>query len=207
MWVVFAAAFDGAFVLVGWLVWQLRSTRRRLETALLALAEQARRDPLTGLRNQLQLDEDLLAAQHRCDRAGYRYGLLHVAIDDFSGLASRRGADFVDDVLIEVAESLSEAVRANDAVYRAGGGEFVVLLDGQDEAGAALACERVRAAIEDYELGDHDVSINIGSASAKPADNPAWMVRQGERALAAAKEAGRNSATSERVVVAGTSHD
>jgi diguanylate cyclase (GGDEF)-like protein len=190
MWLVFAAAFDGAFVLVGWLVWQLRATRRRLATALATLAEQARRDPLTGLRNQLQLDEDLLAAQHRCDRAGYRYGLLHVAIDDFAAVRSRRGEPFMDDVLIAVAEALSEAVRANDAVYRAMGGEFVVLLDGQDEAGAALAGERVRAAIEDFELGDHDMTISVGSASARPADNPAWMVRQGERAFAAAKEAG-----------------
>ena len=190
MWLVIAAAFDGAFVLVGWLVWQLRSTRGRLSAAMTALAEQARRDPLTGLRTKLQLDEDLLAAQHRCDRAGYRYGILHVGIDDFPALLGRRGAAFVDDVLITVADSLSTAVRANDAVYRCDGGEFVVLLDGQDEAGAALAGERVRAAIEDFELGDHDVKISVGTASARPADNPAWMLRQGERALAAAKEAG-----------------
>jgi diguanylate cyclase (GGDEF)-like protein len=207
MWLVVAAAFDGAFVLVGWLMWQLRSTRRRLAIALKALAEQARRDPLTGLRNQLQLDEDLLAAQHRCDRAGYRYGLLHVEIDDFFTLTGRLGHELVDDVLVAVAESLSNAVRANDAVYRTDAGEFVVFLDGQDEHGAELASQRVRAAIEDFELGDREVTISVGSASAKPADNPAWMVRQGERALAAAKEAGRNSATSAGVVVAGTRHD
>jgi diguanylate cyclase (GGDEF)-like protein len=190
MWLVIAAAFDGAFVLVGWLVWQLRSTRGRLSAAMTALAEQARRDPLTGLRTKLQLDEDLLAAQHRCDRAGYRYGILHVAIDDFPAQLARRGTAFMDDVLITVADSLSTAVRANDAVYRCDGGEFVVLLDGQDEAGAALAGERVRAAIEDFELGEHEVTVSVGSSSARRADNPSWMMRQGERALAAAKEAG-----------------
>ena len=207
MWLVVAAAFDGAFVLVGWLVWQLRSTRRRLESALMALAEQARRDPLTGLRNQLQLDEDLLAAQHRCDRAGYRYGLLHVAIDEFSTLSGRHGHQFIDDLLVAVAGSLSHAVRANDAVYRTEGGEFVVYLDGQDERGAELASLRVRAAIEDFDLADRDVTLSVGAASAKPADNPAWMVRQSERALAAAKEAGRKSASSEGVVVSGTTRD
>ena len=164
MWLVIAAAFDGAFVLVGWLVWQLRSTRGRLSAALAALTEQARRDPLTGLRTKLQLDEDLLAAQHRCDRAGYRYGILHVGIDDFAALRDRRGTAFADDVLVTVADSLSTAVRANDAVYRCDGGEFVVLLDGQDEAGAALAGERVRAAIEDFELGDHEVTVTVGTA-------------------------------------------
>jgi diguanylate cyclase (GGDEF)-like protein len=192
MWLVFAAAFDGAFVLVGWLVWQLRATRKRLDAALQALSELARRDPLTGLRNKLQLDEDLLAAQHRCDRTGHGYGVLHVAIDDFGALIDRRGQQVGDNAVLAVSEALAEAVRANDAVYRTGGGEFVVLLDGQDEGGSLIAGQRVRAAVADFALQDPDVTITVGAAAAKQAENPSWMVRQGERALAAAKEAGRN---------------
>ena len=177
--------------------------RRRIERELVrlnaALAEQARRDPLTGLGNRLRLEEDLETYDARRVRYGHSYCVLLCDLDHFKALNDRQGHQAGDHVLREVANTLKRESRASDAVYRYGGEEFLVLLAEQTLEGSLVVCERMRAAVEELALPHRDseagvVTISIGAAACPQADrtDPEDAIKRADRALYAAKAQGRN---------------
>jgi diguanylate cyclase len=177
--------------------------RRRIESELqrlnTVLADQARRDPLTGLGNRLRLDEDLLTYDARRVRYGYSYCVLLCDIDRFKALNDRHGHQAGDRVLREVAATLRRESRTSDAVYRYGGEEFLVLLAEQTLDRALIACERMREAVQALGLGHEDneagvVTISIGAAQCPRGDrtDPADAIRRADEALYVAKAQGRN---------------
>ena len=177
--------------------------RRRIEGELqrlnTVLADQARRDPLTGLGNRLRLDEDLLTYDARRVRYGYSYCVLLCDIDRFKALNDRHGHQAGDRVLREVAATLRRESRTSDAVYRYGGEEFLVLLAEQTLDRALIACERMREAVRALGLAHEDneagvVTISIGAAQCPRGDrtDPADAIRRADEALYVAKAQGRN---------------
>ncbi len=85
-----------------------------------------------------------------------------------------------------------------DVVGRMGGEEFAVLLPGTTlDEGQAIA-ERLRCAIEETRFVVEDtvlpVTASIGVASASHVADTADLIGQADRALYAAKKAGRNRA-------------
>ena len=177
--------------------------RRRIETELerlnTALAEQARRDPLTGLGNRLRLEEDLAIYDARRVRYGHAYCVLLCDLDHFKALNDRQGHQAGDSVLCAVADALGRESRTSDAVYRYGGEELLVLLAEQTLEGALIVCERMREAVQALGLAHADtgaglVTISIGAAACPQGDqtNPTDAIRRADRALYAAKAQGRN---------------
>jgi len=117
----------------------ITAERRQLED----LADQARRDPLTGLFNQSatsELIDPLL-------RTGAKRGvgaLLVIDIDDFKGVNDTFGHLAGDELLSNVARSLEEALASDDAIVaRIGGDEFVAYLPHADLVQAQRAALRV----------------------------------------------------------------
>lgn len=177
--------------------------RRRIESELerlnTALAEQARRDPLTGLGNRLRLAEDLALYDARRVRYGHSYCVLLCDLDRFKGLNDRHGHQAGDGVLRAVADTLCRESRTTDAVYRYGGEELLVLLAEQTLEGALIVCERMRAAVHALELPHADneagvVTISIGAAACPQGDrtDSTDAIKRADRALYAAKAQGRN---------------
>jgi diguanylate cyclase (GGDEF)-like protein/PAS domain S-box-containing protein len=176
-----------------------------LERLNAVLADQARRDPLTGLGNRLRLDEDLLIYDARRVRYGYSYCVLLCDLDRFKALNDRHGHQAGDRVLRAVADTLRRESRTSDAVYRYGGEEFLVLLAEQTLDGALVACERMRAAVQALGLGHEDseagvVTISIGAAQCPRGDrtDPADAIRRADEALYVAKAQGRNRVVADR---------
>jgi diguanylate cyclase len=177
--------------------------RRKIEGELVrlnaALADQARRDPLTGLGNRLRLEEDLSAYDARRLRYGHTYCIVLCDVDRFKALNDRQGHQAGDRVLREVADTLRRESRASDAVYRYGGEEFLVLLAEQTLDGARVVCERIRAAVQELALPHPDnesdvVTISIGAAECPHGEvtDPVDAIKRADRALYAAKAQGRN---------------
>jgi diguanylate cyclase (GGDEF)-like protein/PAS domain S-box-containing protein len=177
--------------------------RRRIESELqrlnAALADQARRDPLTGLGNRLRLEEDLATYDARRVRYGHSYCVLLCDLDHFKALNDRHGHQAGDRVLREVAATLQRGSRSSDAVYRYGGEEFLVLLAEQTLDRTLIVCERLREAVQALGLahGDNEagvVTISIGAAQCPRGDrtDPEDAIRRADRALYAAKAQGRN---------------
>jgi diguanylate cyclase (GGDEF)-like protein len=139
-------------------------------------------DPLTGLGNRRALDERLEAAVERG-------GPLAIAFCDVDGLKQindSRGHHAGDAAIRLAADALAGAAHghAGTSVYRVGGDEFCVVLEGGDAtAVAALATAACRA----LAAGDEPLSISCGAAELRPGDRPADLFRAADTAQYAAK--------------------
>jgi diguanylate cyclase (GGDEF)-like protein len=86
------------------------------------------RDPLTGLINRRPLIEYVENAIAYCARYHQHFALVLVDLVKFKEINHKLGHDVGDEVLIQIAERISDTVREVDTVARLGGDEFVVLL-------------------------------------------------------------------------------
>lgn len=165
-----------------------------------ALYVEGRRDALTGIPNRLQLNEDLLAAQGRVERGEGTYTVALLDIDYFKLYNDSQGHLAGDQTLRAVAQTLAAQKRVNDKVYRYGGEEFCALFFDQDIAGAHIAIERMRAAIQKLEIPHHASSVlPVVTVSAGVAEHPKTrgfgsesLLFRADEALYRAKRTGRN---------------
>jgi diguanylate cyclase (GGDEF)-like protein len=156
----------------------------------------ARQDALTGLGNRLRLAEDLEVLCGRVQRYRHVYSVALFDVDGFKGYNDSAGHRAGDEVLCSVAGELERQIRTGDAVYRYGGEEFLVLLPEQSIEAAALAAERLRAAVEALAVphpGGGVVTVSAGVASIGDGDcRPDELFELADQALYRAKSGGRN---------------
>jgi diguanylate cyclase (GGDEF)-like protein len=118
-----------------------------------------------------------------------------VDLDHFKQVNDRHGHDKGDEVLAAVGALLDESLRASDFASRAGGEEFCVLLPSTDVTGALEIAEKLRAAIARVEVPgvEREISASFGVATyPEHAIDAMTLMRKSDRALYAAKQAGRN---------------
>jgi diguanylate cyclase (GGDEF)-like protein len=134
----------------------------------------------------------------RAKRAGQEVGVIAVDIDHFKRLNDTYGHDMGDLVLQRVGELLRTATRAGDIACRMGGEEFALILPGATPEAARDRAESIRSAFSalrfDYEgreVGPFTLSAGVSSLPPE-AQDWAYALRQADRALYAAKQAGRN---------------
>ena len=119
------------------------------------LADQAMRDPLTGLANRRLLDELLGRALRRAERSGRALSVAFLDLDNFKSVNDTYGHDAGDTVLSVTATQLQTAVRDADVVARDGGDEFVVVCESPDgNAGSELTARIEQALDEPVPLGN-----------------------------------------------------
>jgi two-component system cell cycle response regulator len=161
------------------------------------------RDGLTGLYNRRAFNELLTSAIANEDRrAEGRLGLVLLDLDHFKKLNDTYGHPAGDAALRSLARLLNQHLRKGDQAARYGGEEFVVILPGSNEEHAKGAAERLRSALEKHRFVFEGARIPLTASlgvAIWPADGrePDTLLSASDRALYAAKEAGRN-----RVVVA-----
>jgi diguanylate cyclase (GGDEF)-like protein len=172
--------------------------------------DDARQDALTGLGNRLRLAEDLQVLCGRVARYHHVYSVAVFDVDGFKGYNDGAGHLAGDDVLRRVAGELERQIRTGDAVYRYGGEEFLVLLPEQTIEAAALAAERLRAAVEALAIphpAGGVVTVSAGVAALQDDGTPDDLFELADQALYRAKQNGRNrvelhqdEATDERAI-------
>jgi diguanylate cyclase (GGDEF)-like protein len=116
------------------------TTRVQAEQQLLKLSSQ---DGLTGLLNRSALIEHLDVAVARDALAGRSLAVLFLDLDGFKAVNDTHGHLAGDRALAEVAARLRTCLRADDALARHGGDEFVAVLGGLDPLDADRVAERV----------------------------------------------------------------
>ena len=163
------------------------------------LKELASTDPLTGLANRRAFDDALARELAQARRQKHPLSLLMLDIDHFKKFNDSYGHDTGDSVLVAVAQAMANALRSSDLAARYGGEEFCAILPATPLAGAQIAGERVRAAIEALRLpwreSELRVTASVGCAEVRDlgAQRAATVtLRSADDALYAAKEAGRN---------------
>lgn len=160
--------------------------------------EQARRDPLTGLRNRRFVDEELPALLDVA-RAGGPLSLALMDLDYFKRINDLLSHDIGDQVLVLIARLLTASVADVGFVARLGGDEFLVVLPGLDRAQAAGLTEAFRNTVGAYDwtpiTGIIPVTVSVGIACAlKGGDTQPDLLGRADEQLYAAKRAGRNRA-------------
>jgi diguanylate cyclase (GGDEF)-like protein/PAS domain S-box-containing protein len=175
--------------------------RRRVADELAAARDEADRrsrvDALTGLFNRGHFTEALAAELDRAARAGATVGLLIADIDHFKRVNDTHGHLVGDRVLAEIADRLATAVRRYDTLARFGGEEFVVLVPDVRDLDALVGIgEQLRHAVRNhpFSAGGNElaITVSLGVALAHAGDSADALIGAADRALYAAKDAGRD---------------
>ena len=159
------------------------------------LTELAARDPLTGLANRRCFEDHLVRAFQHFQRNGLAYSILMIDVDFFKQVNDTYGHAIGDQVLMQLANILSNSIRSTDLVARYGGEEFIVLLGpATSQEQAHIVAEKIRTSIaaESFpRVGE--ITISLGLAAANPKDeHQEDAVKRADTALYRAKQAGRN---------------
>lgn len=164
------------------------------------LATMAITDGLTGLFNHRQFFIRLDSEFKRADRYTYPLSLIMIDIDYFKNFNDTYGHMQGDEVLRNIASIIKLTMRETDVVARYGGEEFVVVLPLCHELTAMEVAERLRADIENANLGDDKESppltISVGVCAA-PIDASTYeeLVKRADDAMYHSKRMGRNQCT------------
>lgn len=159
----------------------------------LRLIEGRERDQLTGLLNRQAFTQSFLQlSSGAADQLGHELWLAVLDIDHFKRVNDSYGHLLGDEVLLRFSRVMENSFRFNDRLFRFGGEEFLVLMR-TDEAGAGVALERFRAAVESYDFPCvGQVTVSIGYARATAGTLAPDLVDVADQALYKAKHAGRN---------------
>ncbi len=171
-----------------------REIRRRAE-AEDKLEELATTDSLTGLRNRRKFDEAIELEWRRAVRYKTPLSLLMIDADHFKSYNDTYGHQAGDQVLVGIAICISDSIsRAGDCAARYGGEEFAVLLPGQASADAMMVAETIRRKVQGWADDPVVSTVSVGIASITPTSAMDWhgFVNAADKALYAAKAAGRN---------------
>jgi len=154
-------------------------------------------DTLTGLPNRTLLEDRTTLALSMAQRANQPVAMMLVAIDHFSSLNDTLGHHVGDQLLIEVARRLSASVREQDTVARLGGKEFVLVLPGTNNLGAAhLATQLLSRLALPCTIDTHELSITASIGLVSFPDNGSdfeTLFKAVEIAMHRAQEKGRNT--------------
>ncbi|GEN51487.1 GGDEF domain-containing protein [Alkalibacterium pelagium] len=156
------------------------------------------RDFLTGLYNVRRFDELWLMTSEKVKRTQGSLALLMLDIDHFKSINDTYGHASGDSVLIEMSRIIEAAVGNEGTVFRKGGEEFTVILNGYDRSGALSLAERIRQSVEDtaFSLSEETtirMTISIGAAVYPETINETkGMIEKADAALYESKNAGRN---------------
>ncbi len=161
------------------------------------LAFLANHDSLTNLPNRSLFDDRLRQALARADRSD-GFALCFIDLDRFKLVNDSLGHAAGDAVLIEVARRLGAVCRGADTLARLAGDEFVMLLEGIGNAGAAAGIAgRILAALAPpVQAGGReiDVAASLGlSLYPDDGNDIASLLCNADAAMYAAKAAGRNT--------------
>jgi diguanylate cyclase (GGDEF)-like protein len=167
-------------------LWRIRELLSTVDDQAVQLDQQARTDALTGLPNRRTLDYQLDRAVQLADREGTPLTVAMLDLDHFKDYNDVHGHQAGDALLTDCARAWLAATPPGAFLARYGGEEFALLLPGMDGDMAGPYLDRLRRATPG------DVTVSIGYFVRPAGATGHESVLQADRALYAAKEAGRD---------------
>jgi two-component system cell cycle response regulator len=188
----------GYGVLEGHRVFEREELITRLAELTGLLEEQSVRDPLTAIFNRRHAMAILEMEFKKAQRGSSPLTLLVGDLDDFKLINDTYGHLVGDQVLRETARRLGESVRESDVVARCGGEEFWIILPLTNRMGgrevATKTVEALRNRPFETESDALKVTMSMGVADtfSPSVTDVASLIREADRALYAAKRAGKD---------------
>jgi diguanylate cyclase (GGDEF)-like protein len=164
------SALGGCVLVSLGLLWQafrrVRRTNEALAHSNASLKRQSETDALTGLANRRHFQAEI---RGRTGPAGLSASLFLIDVDHFKRINDGFGHAAGDDVLVEIARRLREAVRDDDLIVRWGGEEFLIVAPSGAAGTAAALAQRLLDLIGGRPVPhagrDIPVTASIGFAS------------------------------------------
>jgi diguanylate cyclase (GGDEF)-like protein/PAS domain S-box-containing protein len=154
----------------------------------LALREQSVRDPLTGCYNRRYLAE----MDERISESDAAWACIFIDIDHFKQYNDVHGHQKGDNTLIRMSRFLMRQVRAEEAVVRIGGDEFLVVLEGTNESHAEMVSRRLQLAA----LRTAPVPFSLGWAARRPGESLKQTMHRADQNLLAVRVLERGASRS-----------
>jgi len=169
----------------------LQQANQKLETL-------ASHDPLTGLKNRLNFEQDLeyIVEQHVKNHCPY--AILMFDIDFFKQVNDAHGHDVGDLVIVDTANLLKQSIRQEDKVYRIGGEEFIIVLNRVTHKAATGKAEDIRQSVEDHIFHADGVTLKktisggLYHSSVRESESLKEILKLVDDALYSSKQNGRN---------------
>jgi len=187
-------------IIIAIVIWnrRLRSeiqSRIQLEEKMKHMATH---DELTGLANRVLLKDRITTAINFHQRQQLEMAVLFIDLDGFKNINDTYGHDVGDELLIEVANTMSSCVRKSDTVVRFGGDEFVLLLTAlNNKSEAAFVAEKVLKLMQQpFKLSAAEALIgcSIGIAMyPNDGDNHIELVKVADTLMYKVKASGKNN--------------
>ncbi len=176
------------------LVLTLQNKLKKLAEEKAQIEQESIIDPLTQVYNRRLLDEILDKYTALTSRKKIPLSCILIDIDHFKKINDTFGHQTGDDVLFKLAQTLKNYLRDNDVVFRYGGEEFLLLLQGSGIDGAFQVAERLRKLInETISLPDGQyITISAGCAEYINNERKDIFIKRTDEALYKAKTTGRN---------------
>jgi diguanylate cyclase (GGDEF)-like protein/PAS domain S-box-containing protein len=159
-------------------------------------------DALTSLPNRLLLHDRMQQALSKARRNKKLFAVCYLDLDGFKPINDAHGHKTGDQVLVEVAQRLQNAVREGDTVSRIGGDEFVLLMLDIDHIGEVQqVLDRILIMVSNAYILSEEIEIKaINSISASigvtlyPEDESEadLLLRHADQAMYHAKQRGKN---------------
>jgi len=175
----------------------------------------ANRDGLTMLHNHRYFQDRLRQELAQAKRQSSPLSLILLDVDHFKKYNDKFGHPAGDDLLRELSRLLTAELgnRESDIVARYGGEEFVLVLPFTPVEGAMVKAQRIQEAVAKHPfahaaeqpLGVVSVSIGVASFPSHATDSAA-LIESADRALYAAKSAGRNCVMSFDAIPSAVEH-
>ncbi len=159
------------------------SMRKKAEALL---KYQSTHDAQTELYNRAFFDAEL---ERTMQGSQFPVSVIVADLDGLKRVNDSLGHEAGDLLIKGAAEVLQMAFRGSDIVARTGGDEFIILLHGMGQDGAAASLERIRSCAQTYNAG-HDgqpVSISLGAATATAAEELPLALKQADERMYADK--------------------
>lgn len=168
----------------------------RLEVELDEVSELVREDQLTGTLNRRGMDDAFERELARSDRVKSKLSVAVLDVDHFKRLNDSLGHQAGDEALIHLVRVVKEALRPTDTIARYGGEEFVIILPDTPVDEAVKVMTRVqRELTKKFFLHKNErvlITFSAGIAERLPDEGVEPLIGRADKAVYAAKEAGRN---------------
>jgi len=161
------------------------------------LTKAARLDYLTGICNRRAIEDLAGRSIAAARRHGMPLAMMIIDVDHFKRINDEFGHEGGDGALIETVRRIRDSLRTEDLVGRLGGEEFVAVMPSTDGQSALAAAERIRSSFSEAPMriggGDITITVSVGVAVLDAQDQQySHLLRRADRAMYAAKTAGRN---------------